>query len=234
MRKTDEIAWKCAVESPAVDPVSEASASVEFGRFRILPHRREVLADDRPVELGGRAFDILMALIEANGSVVSKDELISRVWPGRVVEEGILRAQIRALRTALRDPDLIRTVAGQGYQFTGEVRRSAVHRQGSSNQEGADAAATAAPRLSIVVLPFVNLSDDREQQYFADGITEDLTTDLSRLVGYSIISRNTASSRAIPRLPIGTVLLTQSRSAASSECAMCSRGASGDPAIGCE
>src|SRR6516165_7987260 len=190
--KNDEIAWKCALASTAVDPVYEAPAGVEFGCFRILPHRREVLADGRPIELGGRAFDILVALIEANGSVVSKDELISRVWPGRVVEEGNLRAQIRALRMALRDPDLIRTVAGRGYQFTGEVRRSDVHRQWSPNQEVTHAATTVAPRLSIMVLPFVNLSDDREQQYFADGITEDLTTDLSRFSVMSVISRNTA------------------------------------------
>ena len=69
---------------PPVDPVSEAPASVEFGRFRILPHRREVLADGRPIELGGRAYDVLMTLIEANGAVVSKDELINRAWPGRI------------------------------------------------------------------------------------------------------------------------------------------------------
>jgi TolB-like protein len=175
-----------------VDPVSEAPASVEFGRFRILPHRREVLADGQPIELGGRAFDILVALIEANGSVVSKDELISRVWPGRVIEEGNLRAQIRALRTALADPDLIRTVAGRGYQFTGEVYKRGGRGQGSTGRDIVAATRAVAPRLSIVVLPFINLSDDREQQYFADGITEDLTTDLSRLVGYSIISRNTA------------------------------------------
>ena len=61
-----------------MDPVSEAPASVEFGRFRILPHRREVLADGRPIELGGRAYDVLTALIEANGAVVGKDELIGR------------------------------------------------------------------------------------------------------------------------------------------------------------
>ena len=56
-----------------MDPVSEAPASFEFGRFRILPQRREVLADGRPMELGGRAFDVLVALIEADGAVVSKD-----------------------------------------------------------------------------------------------------------------------------------------------------------------
>ena len=176
----------------AVDPVSEAPASVEFGRFRILPHRREVLADGRPIELGGRAFDVLMALIEANGAVVGKDELISRAWPGRIIEEGNLRAQIRALRTALADPDLIRTVAGRGYQFTAEVRSGLGGGQARMEHEVTMAASAVAPSPSIVVLPFINLSSDRQQQYFADGITEDLTTDLSRLSVISVISRNTA------------------------------------------
>ena len=192
LAKEREIASKPALQLLFVDPVSEAPASVDFGRFRILPHRREILADGRPIELGGRAYDLLIALIEANGAVVGRDELMSRVWPGRVVEEGNLRAQIRTLRSALGDPGVIRTVAGRGYQFTGVVRRSRVRGQASIDRTVTDAATTPAPRLSIVVLPFVNLSDDREQQYFADGITEDLTTDLSRLVGYSIISRNTA------------------------------------------
>src|SRR5689334_15615838 len=111
-------------------PVSQAPASFEFGRFRILPQRREVLADDRPMELGGRAFDLLVALLEANGAVVSKDELMTRAWPGRIVEDSNLHAQITALRKALSDRDLIRTVVGRGYQFTGEVRaRRADHRE---------------------------------------------------------------------------------------------------------
>src|SRR5689334_4206333 len=84
-------------------PVSQAPASFEFGRFRILPQRREVLADDRPMELGGRAFDLLVALLEANGAVVSKDELMTRAWPGRIVEDSNLHAQITALRKALSD-----------------------------------------------------------------------------------------------------------------------------------
>jgi predicted ATPase/DNA-binding winged helix-turn-helix (wHTH) protein len=100
----------------------EAPASFEFGRFRILPQRREVLADGRPMELGGRAFDVLVALIQANGAVVSKDELMRRVWPGRIVEDNNLHAQIKALRKAFSDRDLIRTIIGRGYQFRGEVR----------------------------------------------------------------------------------------------------------------
>ena len=86
-----------------MDRLSEAPASVEFGRFRILPQRREVLADGRPIEVGGRAFDVLMALIDANGAVVGKDALIGRAWPGRIVAEDNLRAQIKALRKAFAD-----------------------------------------------------------------------------------------------------------------------------------
>src|SRR5215469_15152892 len=108
--------------NPTMDPASEAPASFEFGRFRILPQRREVLADGQPMELGGRAFDILVVLIEAHGAVVSKDELMRRVWPGRIVEDNNLHTQIKALRRAFSDHDLIRTVVGRGYQFRAEVR----------------------------------------------------------------------------------------------------------------
>jgi DNA-binding winged helix-turn-helix (wHTH) protein len=106
-----------------MDPATEPPASVTFGRFRVLPHRRELLADGRPIKLGGRAFDVLMALIEARGAVVAKDALMARVWPDRIVEENNLQAQLSALRKAFgADRDLIRTVSGRGYQFAGEVR----------------------------------------------------------------------------------------------------------------
>src|SRR6202158_739383 len=107
--------------------LAETPAAIEFGRFRVLPRRREILIEGRPVELGGRAFDVLMALIEARGAVVSKDALMKRVWPERIVEENNLQAQISALRRALAaDRDLIRTIAGRGYQFTGEIRAVSV------------------------------------------------------------------------------------------------------------
>src|SRR6266436_1602155 len=80
----------------------------------------------RLVEFGGRAFDTLMALIDARGTVLGKDELMSRVWPDRVVEGNNLPAQIAVLRQVFgADRDLIRTVAGRGYQFTGEIRMTA-------------------------------------------------------------------------------------------------------------
>src|SRR5713226_2958872 len=104
----------------------EDPVSIEFRRFKVVPYRRELLADGRPVELGGRAFDTLIALLDARGTVLSKDELMSRVWPDRVVEENNLAAQIAALRQVFgADRDLIRTVAGRGYQFTGEIRVTA-------------------------------------------------------------------------------------------------------------
>src|SRR6266404_1044459 len=106
-----------------MDPASERLAGIAFGRFEVLPDRREVLADGRPVKLGGRAFDVLMALIEARGAVVSKEALMARVWPGRIIEENSLAAQIAALRAAFgAERALIRTVSGRGYQFTGEIR----------------------------------------------------------------------------------------------------------------
>jgi len=79
----------------------EALGAVEFGRFRLLPHRRELRADGVAVELGGRAFDVLMVLAEARGGLVTKDEILSRVWPDTVVEENNLVVQISALRKAL-------------------------------------------------------------------------------------------------------------------------------------
>jgi DNA-binding winged helix-turn-helix (wHTH) protein len=106
-----------------MDPAAEAPANLAFGRFQVLLRRRELLADGQPIKLGGRAFDVLMALIEARGAVIGKDALMARVWPDRVVEENNLQAHISALRAALgAERALIRTVAGRGYQFTGEIR----------------------------------------------------------------------------------------------------------------
>ena len=106
-----------------MDSASETSAGFAFGHFRVLPHRRELLANGEPIKLGSKAFDVLMALIEARGAVLSKDALMARVWLDRIVEDNNLQAQIVALRKAFgADRDLIRTVSRRGYQFTGESR----------------------------------------------------------------------------------------------------------------
>lgn len=100
-----------------------AEATLEFGRFRVPLRQRRLLADGVPVELGTRAFDLLLALLEADGSLVTKDELFRRVWPGIVVSEVNLKVQICALRRAFgEDRDFIRTEFGRGYRFTAAIR----------------------------------------------------------------------------------------------------------------
>jgi DNA-binding winged helix-turn-helix (wHTH) protein len=104
-----------------------AEAVLEFGRFRVLLRRRQLFADGVPVELGMRAFDLLLVLLEADGLLVTKDELLSRVWSGVVVSEQNLKYQIFALRKALgADRDFIRTEVGRGYRFTGVLRTNTV------------------------------------------------------------------------------------------------------------
>jgi TolB-like protein/Flp pilus assembly protein TadD len=157
-----------------------------FEQFRL--DRRGLFRRDEgaalvPVGIGSRALDVLGVLVERPGDLVSKDEILAAVWPGMAIEENNLTNQISTLRRILdhgrAEGSCIQTVPRRGYRFTAAVIR-------------AQPDARPAPRLSIVVLPFTNLSDDREQQYFADGITEDLTTDLSRLENMFVISRNTA------------------------------------------
>ena len=98
-----------------------AETTFEFGRFRVLLRQRQLVADGVPIELGTRALDLV--LLEADGSLVTKEELFSRVWPGIVVSETNLKVQILALRRALgEDRDFIRTEIGRGYRFTAAVR----------------------------------------------------------------------------------------------------------------
>ena len=114
--------------------------------------------------------------------------MLASVWGGRIVSESTLPSRINAARRAIGDSGgeqrLIRTTIGKGVRFVG-----AVHEQHAA---GEAAPASIIPRLSIVVLPFANFSNDPGLEYFADGITDDLTTDLSRISGGFVIARNTA------------------------------------------
>jgi predicted ATPase/DNA-binding winged helix-turn-helix (wHTH) protein len=111
------------VGSP-VHPRRGSETMVRFGGFRLDQRGRELHSEAGPVTIGGRALDILIVLIEANGGVVSKDELISRVWSGAIVEENTIHAQISALRKALRpECGLIKAVFGRGYQFIGKIEQ---------------------------------------------------------------------------------------------------------------
>ena len=103
-----------------------ADVALEFGRCRVLLRRRRLLADGVAVELGTRAFDLLLVLLEADGTLVTKQELLRRVWPGIVVSEENLKAQVSNLRKALgAERNLIRTEFGRSYRFIGIFRSNA-------------------------------------------------------------------------------------------------------------
>ena len=146
--------------------------------------RRELTRDGARISLEPQAFDLLAYLVVNRDRVVSKDDLLDSVWGGRMVSESALTSRITAVRKAIGDSGgaqhLIRTVPRKGLRFVGNV------------QEEKEAAISGAPPLSILVLPFMNLSGDPEQEYFADGVTDDLTTDLSRISGALVIARSTA------------------------------------------
>ena len=106
-----------------------AEQSLEFGRFRVLLRRRQLLADGMPIELGTRAFELLLVLLEADGALVSKEHLLARVWQGVVVAEDNLKVQVGKLRAALgEDRDLIRNEFGRGYRLTAAVRSTVAWR----------------------------------------------------------------------------------------------------------
>jgi predicted ATPase/DNA-binding winged helix-turn-helix (wHTH) protein len=111
----------------AAIPATEAGTTImQFGQCQLFTNRRELLVDGVPVPLGSRAFDILQVLVEAGGDLVTKDEILSRVWPGTVVEENTLQVQIMQVRRALgKDRGFLKTISGRGYRFVAEATSAA-------------------------------------------------------------------------------------------------------------
>lgn len=171
-----------------------------FGRFEVRPAERAVFVDDHAVTLGARAFDMLLALIERRDRVVSGKELMDTIWPGLVVEENNLRQQVSALRKIL-GLQVIITIPSRGYRFgmvlDGEIptlNRSVTGspgREPASSQPRESAHHMATGRPTVAVLPLVNMSGDPGQEYFSDGITQDIITRLSRYHWLNVLARNT-------------------------------------------
>lgn len=104
----------------------EGPAIIRFRRFQVLPGARQLLAEGEPIELGSRAFDLLVVLLEARGTLITKDEIMRRVWPSTVVDECNLRVQMSALRKVLgEDREVIKTIPGRGYVFALDVTAGA-------------------------------------------------------------------------------------------------------------
>jgi adenylate cyclase len=158
-----------------------------FGHYRLDIERRELRRGAELVDLEPKAFDLLAFLVQHRDRVVSKDDLLEAIWHGRIVSESALTTRINAVRRALGDDGtaqgLIRTVTRKGVRFVGEVTQLS------------DRALPDKP--SIAVLPFQNLSGDPEQDYFADGMVEEITTAIARSSWLLVIARNSSfASRA--------------------------------------
>jgi TolB-like protein/Tfp pilus assembly protein PilF len=177
------------------------TSQYRFGRFSLVPAERRMLADGEPQTMGPRSLDVLIALVRRAGQLVTKSELLDQVWPGLVVEENNLQVQVSALRKIL-GPDAIATVAGKGYRFTPRLEPEVESPLAPSR----DAPAPRAAELpSIAVLPFVNTSDDVANEYFADGLAEELLNVLSRIRGLRVASRTSAFSFKGAQFDIPTV-----------------------------
>ena len=182
--------------------------------------RRELTRGSKAIATGPQVFDLLVYLIQNREHVVSKDNLLDVVWGGRIVSESTLTSHINAVRKAIGDSGeeqrLVRTIARKGFRFIGEVREGdASDGFGSPRTEPVTSDETTAPpralpdKPSIAVLAFQNLSGDPEQEYFADGVVEDIITALSRIRWLFVIARNssfTYKGRAVDVKQIGREL----------------------------
>lgn len=164
---------------------------MQFGQFRLKRQQRLVEGPGGPVELSARAFEILCLLLDKPGEVIGKDEMFAAVWPNVVVEENTLQVHISTLRKVL-DSGMIVTVHGRGYKYAGPKPVAVPADQGQGADRFVATQSQMPSKPSIAVLPFSNMSCDPEQTYFSDGITDDITTALSRMHGLFVISRSSS------------------------------------------
>ena len=175
-----------------------------FEDYALDPGRRELTRHAEAVAVGPKVFDLLLYLIQNRDHVVSKDDLLGAVWSGRIVSESTLTSHINAVRKAMGDNGeeqrLLRTIARKGFRFVGDVREaqssdgfsSPKTESAQSNETPAHATLALPDKPSIAALPFQNLSGDPEQDYFADGVVEDIISALSRIRWLFVVARNSS------------------------------------------
>ena len=175
-----------------------------FADHTLDTDRRELCRGCEPIAVEPQVFDLLVYLVQNRDRVVSKDDLIASVWGGRIVSDSTLTSRINAARKAVGDSGegqrLIRTIARKGLRFVGTVRtrpngEDPPHGAGPPPGEGREQPHPALPpasRPAIAVLPFTNMSGDPEQEYFSDGISEDIIAALSKLRWFFVIARNSS------------------------------------------
>jgi TolB-like protein/Flp pilus assembly protein TadD len=168
-----------------------------FNDFVLDTGRRELRRGSDLVATEPQVFDLLEYLIRCRERVVSRDDLLATIWQGRIVSEATLSSRLNAARTAIGDNGdeqrLIRTLPRKGIRFVGEVREASDSpAESSAGQESPTSRLSDADGPSIAVLPFTNMSGDPAQEYFADGISEDIITALSRVSRLLVIARNSS------------------------------------------
>jgi TolB-like protein len=177
---------------------------ISFDDCEIDVERREFRRAQIAVHVEPQVFDLLVYLAENRDRVVSKDEIFASIWEGRIVSDSTLTSRINAARRAVgdsgRDQKLIRTIPRKGLRFVGDVRTQLdgadpadASRSPLEQAHDPSRAALQLPdRPAIAVLPFTNMSGDPEQEYFSDGISEDIITALSKLRWFFVIARNSS------------------------------------------
>ena len=167
-----------------------------FEDYELDSGRRELYRDTKVVALTPQAFDLLDYLIRNRERVVCKDDLIAAIWKGRCVSDAALTTRLNAARSAIGDSGekqrLIKTLPRKGYRFIGTVQEAHNAPTGVVTEiqgETAKGALTLPDIPSLAVLPFINLSSDPEQEYFAEGMVEDIITGLSRSKSLFVIAR---------------------------------------------
>jgi TolB-like protein len=192
--------------------------SLLFEDYVLDIERRELRRGAKPISVGPQVFDLLVYLIRNRDRVLSKDDLSQAIWGGRIVSESTLTSLVNLLRKTIGDSGeeqrLIRTVPRRGLRFVGDVRQEQTRVPGMAEEPQATPSQSliAVPlpdRPSIAVLPFANMSGDPERDYFADGMTEDIITELSRMRWLFVIARNstfTYKGRAVDVKQVGREL----------------------------
>ncbi|MEK1932984.1 MAG: winged helix-turn-helix domain-containing protein, partial [Pararhizobium sp.] len=176
--------------------------------------RRELHSGETLVAVEPQVFDLLTFLICNSDRVVSKDDLISGVWKGRIVSDSTLNSSINAVRQAIGDSGdvqrLIRTIPRKGFRFVGSVRKEAEGQKSNLTLSAPVQSGLSLPdKPSIAVLPFANFSGDTEQVYFADGMVDEIITALSRIPWLFVIARTSTFSyrnKAIDIRQVGSEL----------------------------
>jgi TolB-like protein/Flp pilus assembly protein TadD len=167
-----------------------------FEDYELDVDRHELRAKGELRVLEPQVFELLRHLIENHGRLISRDELINVVWRGRIVSESAIDQRVHAARKAIdddgRQQQRIKTVPKHGYRFVADVDEIGGNGQSGNEPRAPDREqkVSFADKASIAVLPFENMSGDAEQEYFADGMTEDIITELSRYRSLFVIARN--------------------------------------------